>query len=195
MALFNIFKPKELSDEQLILKYKESNDSKYVGELYQRYTHICFAVCMKYLKNEEDAKDAVMQVFEKLLTDLLKHEIQFFQGWLHTLVKNFCLMQLRSRKHQSQFDENTSTANSNISVESFEDDHLTDKILLEVKIEQLETAITQLKNEQKECIELFYLKNKTYTEIQQITGFDYKQVKSFIQNGKRNLKNYLEKNA
>jgi RNA polymerase sigma-70 factor (ECF subfamily) len=195
MALFNIFKPKELTDEQLILKYKESSDSKYVGELYQRYTHICFAVCMKYLKNEEDAKDAVMQIFEKLMADLLKHDVQFFQGWFHTLVKNYCFMQLRSKKHSSEFDENITGKNANGFVETQEDEHLNDKILLEVKIENLEKAIHQLKNEQKDCIELFYLQNKTYNEIQDITGFDYKQVKSFIQNGKRNLKNYLEKNA
>ncbi len=195
MALLKIFKSKPLTDEELIMKYKETSDSKFVGELYQRYTHICLAVCMKYLKNEDDAKDAVMQIFEKLFVDLKKHEIGFFQGWFHTLIKNHCLMQLRQKKPKSEFNESVALNNTGNFMESESDEHLTDKFLLELKIEKLENAIKQLNNDQKQCVELFYLKEKTYKEIEEITGFDYNKVKSQIQNGKRNLKILLEKNA
>ncbi|MGB0429445.1 MAG: RNA polymerase sigma factor [Bacteroidia bacterium] len=195
MALLNIFKPKQLSDEELILKYKDTLDTKFVGELFQRYTHICFAVCMKYLKNQEDSKDAVMQIFEKLLTELKKHEVSFFQGWFHSLIKNYCLMLLRKRKPKAEFDENVAQKNAAVFVENDNHEHLHDKLILESKIENLEKAILLLKPDQRQCVELFYLKEKSYKEIEDLTGFDFKKVKSHIQNGKRNLKNILEQNA
>ncbi|MBI1184580.1 sigma-70 family RNA polymerase sigma factor [bacterium] len=196
MALFQIFSKKELTDEELIARFKETKDSKWVGMLYQRYTHICLAVCIKYLKNEEEAKDAVMQVFEKLLSDLLKHEVQFFQGWLHTYLKNHCLMMLRKAKPVSSYNDEIKLKETNDAfVENSNGEHLSDKEILELNIEQLEQALAQLKSEQRECIRMFYIEEKSYKEIEQLTGFDYKQVKSYLQNGKRNLKLIMSKNA
>lgn len=195
MALFKIFGQKTLSDENLLLKYKQTKDTKYVGELYQRYTHISFGVCMKYLKNEEDAKDAVMQIFEKLMTDLLKHQVDFFQGWLHTYLRNYCLMQLRKPKKTSHFSNEQELNNSSAVVETQDEQHLEEKEILEENIERLEAAIGQLKDGQKQCVELFYLEEKSYEEITDITGYDYKKVKSYIQNGKRNLKILMSKNG
>lgn len=193
MALFKVFSKKVLSDEDLIAKYKETQNTSHVGELYQRYTHITLAVCIKYLKNTDDAQDAVMQIFEKIIQDLLKHEVQFFQGWFHTYIRNYCLMQLRKNK-------TITTYNDDFKKEIFQEDiveteeasHLNDKEILEHNIEKLEAAINQLKNEQKECVKLFFLEERSYKEIEEITGFDYKQVKSYIQNGKRNLRILME---
>jgi len=196
MAFLQILRKKELSDEELISKYKESSNTQWVGELYQRYTHISFAVCLKYLKNEDDAKDAVMQVFEKLMADLLKHEVQFFQAWFHTYLRNHCLMQLRKSKSIISFNDEINMGKNETELVEMEDGtHLSDKEILELNLESLELAILQLKNEQQQCVRLFFLEEKTYKEIEEQTGFDYKQVKSFIQNGKRNLKIIMDKNA
>ena len=141
---------------------------------------------MKYLKNEDDSKDAVMQLFEKLLIDLKKHEVQNFKGWLHTVAKNYCLMQLRKKNPETPLIENLVVENQHFA-------HHEEEPQLEERLTLMEEAIAQLNDSQKKCVELFYLKEKCYQEISEQTGYTMNEVKSFIQNGKRNLKIYMEK--
>ena len=162
-----------------------------VGELFKRYTGFVFLVSMKYLKDEGRSKDAVMQVFEKLFTDLLKHEIDNFKPWLHTVVRNHCLGLLR--KEQSKRKNEDKLKTELYFMESEQDDHLIMEQEHENKINNLKKALKQLKPEQKQCVELFYLHEKSYKEVMELTGFSIKNVKSYIQNGKRQLKIILEK--
>jgi len=182
----------EYSDNELISNYKQSKDALFVGELYKRYTRFVFLVSMKYLKNQEDSKEAVMLIFEKLLQDLLKHEIENFKSWLHVVTKNFCLQQLRQNQTiQKKYHEFEKFSVSDMENQTFL--HHTSVQENEQKYISLENAINQLNSEQKLCIELFYLKEKSYKEVVEITGFDLNKVKSCIQNGKRNLKINLQK--
>ena len=188
----NIKTIQTLSDEQIIEHYKKDAQKLFVGELYKRYTKFVFFVSMKYLKNEARSKDAVMEVFEKLFTDLLKHEIQKFKPWLHTVVRNHCLIILR--KDQSILNKDKKfQAEQDLFVENDEDMHLINENKFEQKEENLTKALSDLKKEQKECVELFYLQDKSYNEIAEITGHSIKNIKSYIQNGKRNLKIKLTK--
>ena len=179
-------------DEELIELYKSCKGNEGVGILFKRYTHMVYAVCMKYLKDEDVSKDAVSQIFEKLLTDLKKHEIQFFKGWLHTVVKNHCYMQLRTKPKEV----------SGMAPYVMETDgglhqgapSLEEKQEEELKLQQMEAALTKLDQHQQQCIQLFYLEQKCYQEVATITGFTLNQVKSYIQNGKRNLKIIMLKN-
>ncbi len=182
-----------LQDNELVLKYKQTGDNTCVGVLFERYTHLVFGVCMKYLKDEDESQDALMHIFEKLLTDLKKHEIAQFKGWLHSVAKNHCLMFLRSR--QSELKKKTELKkDSLVLMESGDELHLTsEKDKKEVLLNNLEQGIQQLKEEQKICVELFYLHEKCYQEIAQSTGYSMNEVKSYIQNGKRNLKIFLTK--
>jgi RNA polymerase sigma-70 factor (ECF subfamily) len=185
-------KPKPPDDNELIRLYRRTSDAAHAGELFERYVHLVYGVCMKYLKNEEDSKDAVMQIFEKLLVELKVHEISNFKSWLHVLAKNHCLMWLRSARvrHEKNiltFDVSDDMENDNGRHHTEEDDGLENNLAL------LEKGIQVLPAEQKQCIELFYLQQKCYKEIADMTGYDLKKVKSYIQNGKRNLKIYLEK--
>ncbi len=184
-----------LDDAALIAEYKRTDDNKYIGELFKRYAHLVLGVCMKYLKSHDEAQDMTMVVFEKLLTDLKKHEVEHFKSWLYMVSKNQCLMLLRKQKGKETVDiqENKVEEDENESVENSLVAHLDDVDLKEVKLQQLEEGITKLNKEQKECVELFYLQSKSYVEVAEITGYDLNQVKSYIQNGKRNLKIYLEK--
>lgn len=181
---------KKLSDIDLIEKYKKTGDNAFLGELFERYTHFIFCVCLKYFRNEEKSKDAVMQIAEKLMTDLHKHEISNFKSWLHVVVKNFCLMQLRSEK---TLDKRQDLLEKD-AIEIMETDnilHLDNADDLDIKIDILKEAINELDDEQKKCIDFFYLQDKSYAEVVEITGYTMNQVKSFIQNGKRNLKIYI----
>jgi RNA polymerase sigma factor (sigma-70 family) len=177
-----------LSDNELISHYREAGDTLFLGILFKRYSHLVLGLCIKYLKNEDDAKDTVMQIFEKLATDLKKHNIEFFKSWLYTYSKNMCLMELRKKSNKLKKDIELQE-NNVLFMDSGEDHHLNTKAEeKESAILQLENALNSLNKEQKQCVILFYYKNKSYNEIVEITGYDANSVKSHIQNGKRNLK-------
>jgi RNA polymerase sigma factor (sigma-70 family) len=179
-----------LSDLELVNEYKKTSDNTSVGVLFERYTHLVFGVCMKYLKDEEESRDAVMQIFEKLLADLKRHEIAQFKGWLHSVAKNYCLMHLRSRQSTLKKEVEMQKDVKGVMENDYEQ-HLNTNNVKEEQLTKLEDGIKQLNEEQKICIELFYLQNKCYQEVTDITGYSLNQVKSFIQNGKRNLKIFL----
>jgi RNA polymerase sigma factor (sigma-70 family) len=178
----------QLTDEQLIAKYRQSGLKLAVGELFKRHSLMCFAVCNKYLKDEQAAEDAAMSVFEKLFKDLKNHEIQNFKSWLHSVCRNYCLMQLRKPLNTLRIHDADEENESNfVNLERFlhQEENTEEK---ERTYQTLELAISELKDKQKECIELFYLKQKSYDEIAELTGYTNNEVKSYIQNGKRNLK-------
>ena len=182
-----------LTDEQLVAHYASSHDNEIIDILYERYTHLLFTVCYKYLGNDADAEDTVMLVFEKLFVHLKKSDINNFKSWIYTITKNECLMHLRHRKSGERImEDNLKKLDSEI-MESVELNHLLSSGDGEHRIRYLEAAINTLSSEQKQCIELFYLKEKSYREVEQITGFTYNKVKSHIQNGKRNLKQMMER--
>lgn len=182
-----------LPDEQLIARYAQTLDKEIIGILYQRYTHLLFSVCFKYLGNDADAEDTVMLVFEKLFEQLKKTEIQNFKSWIYTITKNECLMQLRHRKSGERVKEESLKKLDIEIMESVPLNHLLSDGDGEHRIRYLETAIQDLSSEQKLCIELFFLNEKSYREVEQITGYTYNEVKSHIQNGKRNLKQMMER--
>lgn len=160
-----------------------------LGELYQRYMELVYGVCLKYLKDPENARDGVMQIFEELVVKLKKHDVENFRAWLHQVAKNHCLMQLRTPKNlktvelQAEF------------VQNFENVHLNGVLEREENLTKLEHCIGTLAPDQQEAIRLFYLEEKCYNEIVETTGQEWKQVRSFIQNGRRNLKQCMERTA
>ncbi len=178
---------KKLTDLDLVEKFKSTGENAYLGELFERYTYFMFCVCIKYFRDEEKSKDAVMQIVEKLMTDIRRHDIQNFKPWLHTVVKNHCLMQLRSEKTMDK-KQQLLDKDAIVFMESDMVMHLDEGFDLELKAEILMEALNDLDAEQKVCIELFYLQEKSYANVCETTGYTMNQVKSFIQNGKRNLK-------
>ncbi len=180
---------KNRTDEELVAMYKQSSHLDIVGELYNRYVALTFGVCLKYLKDREDSRDAVMQIFEKLMVSLKEHHITQFKGWLYVTARNHCLMQIRARRGKN-FEEI-----SPFLMESDPEMNLEGGPETEENLGKLERCINQLGSEQHQCVRLFYLERKCYREITESTGFDLKKVKSYIQNGKRNLKICMERNG
>lgn len=177
-----------LSDKDLINIFLEKNDNKIIGVLFERYSHLVLGLCLKYLKNKDEAQDAVIQIFSGLLTDLKKYKIDFFKSWLYVYSKNFCLMELR-KKQSALKKELELKENVHLIMDYSNPEHL---IIKEKQITLLESAINSLNSQQKTCIELFFIENKSYTEIEKITNYSANEVKSHIQNGKRNLKLKME---
>lgn len=175
-----------LADKELVTLYKQSGDLAVLGELYQRYMELVFGVCLKYFKDPETAKDSVMQIFEELVSKLKKHEVENFRGWLHQVAKNHCLMQLRTPKNLKTVEFKTDL------VQNEENVHLNGVLEKEENFKRLEECIGTLTNDQQAAIRLFYLEEKCYNEIVEITGQEWNQVRSFIQNGRRNLKICIE---
>jgi len=184
------------TDMELLRLYKESGELEYWGELYARYTSLVYGVCLKYLKDRDEAKDAMMQLFEKLVATLLTHDVENFKSWLYITARNHCLMQLRAQKAKPSsisFPE----GKQGFSPELVENQfllHLDEEPEMEQNLSKLEKCIDQLVNDQQQCVRLFYLQEKCYKEITGLTGFDLNKVKSYIQNGKRNLKICMEQN-
>lgn len=192
MALYRNKNTRDLSDRELVYRYQKSRNKRYIGELYERYGHLVYGVSLKYLKNVQEAQDNVMLVFEKLMSELEKSDIKNFKAWIHTVTKNQCLMHLRKNKNVRSKEQSIEPIEYSLASETTDVEQV---IAKEHSLTQMEQALKQLKKEQKTCVELFYLKEKCYQDIAEITGFSLKQVKSYIQNGKRNLKIILTKDG
>jgi RNA polymerase sigma factor (sigma-70 family) len=182
------------SDNELITEYKNTKNNVFVGILYKRYSHLVLGLSLKYLKDEDEAKDAVMQIFEKLLSDLLKFNIEYFKSWLYSFSKNHCLMIIRTKQSKLK-KEIDLQIHADSFMETETNSHLNKAEEKEIQYTLLEKAIDELNEDQRKCIKLFYLKERSYNEIVDETGYSLNEVKSFIQNGKRNLKIKLEKNS
>lgn len=172
-----------LGDDELLLRYRQTKDNQWLGYLLERYTVLLLGVAMKYLKDRTAAEDAVQQVFYKALTHFPKEEILNFKGWLYIMMRNYCLQQLRDRPRQL-----TEESLKNIPAVNGQKEELEWK---NYTFDQMNLALEELTEEQRKAIILFYLHKMSYQQIMEQTGFTYMQVKSFIQNGKRNLKQIL----
>ena len=200
MVAFSLFgnyrdKKKELqslTDEQLVARYARTKDTEYLGQLYERYTHLVFAVCMKYLGNEEEAEDTVMLIFEKLVEELKYERVNIFKNWLYTVAKNQCLMQLRHRKTVERSKVTLLREIETEVMETGNEMHLIHGDNGGDSGPVLEEAISRLNEAQQRCIRLFYLEELSYREVAETTGYSLNEVKSHLQNGKRNLKIILE---
>lgn len=176
-----------MSDNELVGQYKQSGDLNVLGDLYQRYMDLVYGVCLKYLKDEEKAKDSTLAIFEELIGKLQKHEVENFKSWLYQLSKNHCLMLLRSEKKFVKTNIDPALMQNEETV------HLNGELEKEENFRQLHFCLDQLNKEQKDVLELFYLQGKCYNEIVELTGIEWSSVRSYIQNGRRNLKICMEK--
>jgi RNA polymerase sigma-70 factor (ECF subfamily) len=176
-----------ISDADLIAQYKQTSDLKLLGELYQRYMDLVYGVCLKYFKDTERSKDAVMQIFEELIVKVQKHQVENFRSWLYQLAKNYCLMQLRTPKNVRTVEIPEGL------MQSEENMHLNGVLEREDNFQRLEYCLATLSDDQQKAVRLFYLEGKCYNEIVELTGYEWNQVRSFIQNGRRNLKTCMEK--
>ena len=167
-----------LTDQEILRHFYADHDNEWLGSLLERYTMLLYGVCMKYLKNPEEARDAVQQIFLKVITELHKYEVSYFSSWLYMIAKNHCLMLLRNNRRGISIDLVTEPVSEDKEPDLFHDERL---------IRDLEEALEHLNPEQKSCIRMFYLEKKSYQMISSATGFSLLQVKSYIQNGKRNL--------
>lgn len=177
-----------ISDEDILHHFRKDDDMEWIGILFARYSHLLLGVCLKYLKNPEDAKDSVQQIFLKVLDELRRHQVKHFKAWVYQVTKNYCLMQLRHSgiKKQVPISERTE-------VEEPATEDILQKRRKESLLNYLEEALKQLPSEQQNCVSRFYLHKKSYQDIASETGYTLMQVKSYIQNGKRNLRILIDK--
>jgi RNA polymerase sigma factor (sigma-70 family) len=176
---------RKLSDEDIIALYKEKQWTTCIDELYTRYSHLVFGVCLKYVKQIENAEDLTLSLFASLSDKLLHHQVQHFKSWLYVSARNSSLMFIRSNKKGANPIADDFLADDG-------DERLNEKLEKDALIDQLTMVLEELKQEQRLCIQLFYIQKKSYDEITQITKYSLKEVKSHLQNGRRNLKILLD---
>ena len=178
-----------MTDQELLENFYSSRDNDWLGILLPRYTLLLLGVCMKYLKNEEEARDCVQQIFVKVILELSKYRVDYFKSWIYTVARNHCLMKLRDRHgHSAELSETMLAAWDEDPVKNSHREK-------EQRLEWMNQALEELGKEQKLCVILFYLEKRSYQEIALNTGYSLMQVKSYIQNGKRNLRLMMEKKA
>jgi RNA polymerase sigma factor (sigma-70 family) len=183
-------KPDPESDEQLIASFRATGSLNIVGALFSRYTPMLYGVCLKYLKDRDEAKDITMQLFEKLGDKLRNHDIANFRSWLYVTARNECLMHIRSKKGKFMKELDQGVVENELSMHPE-----ADEADLESDLSRLSRCIDTLAGEQKRCVSLFYLNEKCYRDIAEETGYELSKVKSYIQNGKRNLRLCMEKHG
>jgi RNA polymerase sigma factor (sigma-70 family) len=191
LGIFRNRKKEPLTEAQRLSAYRQTGDVGLLGEVYAPYMEMVFAICYKYLRDEDESKDAVMQIFEKLVQDLKIHEVGNFKSWLHSVARNHCLMQLRS-KRVFVGSEEINEENTTWDLQTNESE---DIFTLDRQLNSLSKCMQSLVSEQRVSIQLFYVEEKCYRDICNETGFDFNKVKSYIQNGKRNLKICMDKNG
>ena len=186
-----LFKKKEYqSDEELLKHYKQSGNKELFADLFKKHVTVVYGTCLFYLQDKDEAQDATMQLFEKLMLDINNREIDNFKGWLSFVVRNHCISLIRKNKSQTksiksyyEFEYEAPDYEQEKKINSVSDDDL---------LENMKECLPKLKENQRMCVELFYLKNKSYQDIANETDFSLNEIKSYIQNGKRNLKLLLE---
>ncbi len=176
------------TDRELLDRFYASHENEWLGILLQRYTLLLLGVCMKYLKNEEDAKDSVQQIFLKVIQELQKYRVEYFKSWLYMVAKNHCLMKLRDRQNKIPVE-----LTEKLTAAPIEETDRQALLQNDQALQYMDESINDLNPEQKQCVTLFYLQKKSYQEISDETGYTLMQVKSYIQNGKRNLRTMIEK--
>jgi len=172
----------QLNDEELLKQYIQTNHQELLGQLYSQYIPLVYGVCLKYLQQIEDAQDAVMDIYEELNRKALLFQIDHFKSWLYSVTKNHCLQRLRKEKNLFFEDIDTQF------MESDEFEHLIDVNDDKEKEQALNDCLGTLPVKQRQCIVHFFFDDFSYADIVDKTGFALNQVKSSIQNGKRNLK-------
>lgn len=178
---------KHISDQELLERFYADHDNQWLGILMERYTLLLLGVCMKYLKNEELARDSVQQIFLKAITELQKYKVEYFKSWIYMVAKNYCLMQLRDKPGK-----NTAELRDTIAADPVDADK-EELIMNEKTYDYMAEALKELNPEQQLCVTLFYIEKKSYQQITEQTGFSMMQVKSYIQNGKRNMRIFIER--
>ncbi len=186
--MLRIFKQKKegLTDQELVTQYKKNGEMLYLATLYKRYTSLIYGVCLKYLKNSQDAEDAYMGVFEKLVKKVRQHDIKNFKNWLHVVVKNHCLEILRKQKKVLTISYDQELMQNEPFVHPFEESPT------EESEKRLSDCLKQLELKQLEAIQLFYYQDKSYKEIAETKNQPLGKIRSSIQNGRRNLKICME---
>lgn len=186
-----LFKKKEYSsDEELLKHYKQTGNKELFADLFKKHVSVVYGSCLFYLQDKDEAQDATMQLFEKLMLDVNNREIDNFKGWLSFVVRNHCISIIRKNKSQTkniksyyEFEYEAPNSDTEEKINSVSDDEM---------LINMQLCLPKLKENQRLCVELFYLKNKSYQDIATETSFTLNEIKSYIQNGKRNLKLLLE---
>lgn len=179
----------QLKDQELLEQFYAGHDNEWLGILLQRYTLLLLGVCMKYLKNEEEAKDSVQQVFLKVIQELHKYRVEYFKSWLYMVARNHCLMRLREKQGKITMEINERLT----AVKPQDETNQQELLQTDLTLDLMNAALKELDTGQQQCVTLFYLQKKSYQEISEATGYSMLQVKSYIQNGKRNLKILIER--
>ena len=171
-------------------RFRKGGDKEALGTLFLRYMELVYGVCLKYLAQAESAQDAVMDIYEHINRKLPEHDVENFGAWLYMVSKNHCLQLLRKKNNLLTVSLDDPGMQNGRELH-LEDDGF-DLDMSEDVMDQLHLCLEQLPEKQKICIQMFYFEKRSYADICEATQLSMDNVRSNIQNGRRNLKKCIQ---
>lgn len=179
-----------LTDKDLLAQYAASGNAEYFGVLYNRYIPLLYGVCLKYLNDESKAQEAVARLFEELLLKLPGCEIPAFRTLLYNEACDYCFRVIEKENKEIPVRFNNNKPESAEILRLLCDEETGDK-----RTQALHNCLGRLPDGQRICITHFFIKEMSYADIVEKTGYALNTVKSNIENGKRNLMICINKHS
>ncbi|MEL6655687.1 MAG: sigma-70 family RNA polymerase sigma factor [Bacteroidota bacterium] len=176
------------SDEELVRQFQQSGDRFLLGLLLRRYSQSILGTCHYYLRQPQDAEDAAMEVCELIVRQLQKpKEIKRFKDWVFIIARNYCFRKLKDNKRLTELSTEWEKdfLNSDVQYELGDTLYVQEEALYA----RVDAEIQQLNEQQRLCLTAFYWQGEKYKDIAARYGMTTDEVRSAIQNGRRNLRN------
>ena len=154
-----------------------------MSDFFVLYREDVLGLCYYYTRDVELSKDLTMDTFETYLKRGKKGPvINDIKSYLLGIARNLCMAHFKKSKRTQSIEESV------LQFMEYEDENAPNG---EEVIDRLMMSMCKLTTDQRRCVELFFIKGCSYNQISKKLNFSYNEVKSFIQNGKRNLKKLM----
>ncbi len=172
----------EETDFELLDRFRRHGDRAAFERIVARHRPWLHRVCARLLRSDEAARDATQDVFARVLNRLDTFRGDNFPGWLKAIAVNCCLNTIDRDKRWAPLEAAGEAPAADLGPE-----------LQLLRLEEGVRArhlIARLPERQKIVFCLKYIDDCSYQEIERLTGFSNKEVKSFLQNARRNFENW-----
>jgi RNA polymerase sigma factor (sigma-70 family) len=171
-----------LADEELVMRYLESQDDFLFSILYDRYAQKIYAKCMTMLRNLEAAQDSTHDIFIKVLLNLARYNGRAkFSTWLYSITYNHCIDLIRKGGNKMR---------SELPIDQVEqEDHeISDAFLMEIKMNRLKLVLDQMDDHDRSTLIMKYQDDLTIKEMAEILAIEESATKMRIQRAKWRFK-------
>jgi len=175
----------KLTDEELVFKIVETNNSQLFAILYDRYSKVVYNKCYGFAKNKEEAEDLTHDVFIRLFVKLKTFKGNSkFSTWLYSFTYNFCVNYVQRNTHKKK-------EKVTVVTDVIKDDDVFEEIddaqLFELKSEKLSKALALMDPKDKSILLMKYQDDMSIKEIKEALGIGESAVKMRVKRAKQKV--------